>query len=98
MAHFIIDLDLIYQLELSLKRRLKPDEIIIVSYIKNFPKGYFGTITKLGERLGICRRRVYTILDYFLERKILTKENGKYLFVFDFNSIHHMHTSVYHMH
>lgn len=95
MAHFIVDLDVIFKLELSLKRRLKPDEIIIVSYIKNFPKGYFGTTTKLGERFNIGRTRVYVILDYLLERKILTKENGKYLFVFNLNSIHNTNTSVH---
>ncbi len=82
MAHFIVDLDLIYQLELSLKRRLKPDEIIIVSYIKNFPKGYFGSNTKLANNFNIPKTNFYRIINYFLENKILAKENGKYLFVF----------------
>lgn len=98
MAHFIVDLDLIYQLEISLRRRLKTDEILIISYIKNFPKGYFGTITKLGNLFNICRRRVYTILNFFLEKKILIKEKEKFLFNINFNSNNDMHTSVYHMH
>ncbi len=94
MAHFIVDLDLIYQLEISLRRKLKADEILIVSYIKSFPKGYYGSITKLGERSGISRSRVYTILDLFLEKKILIKEKEIFLFAFECDFIHHTDTSV----
>lgn len=82
MAHFIVDLDVIFKLELSLKRRLKPDEIIIISYIKSFPKGYFGSNIKLINRFNISKSNFYRIINCFLENRILIKENGKYLFVF----------------
>jgi hypothetical protein len=83
MAHFIVDLDLIYQLEISLRRKLKPDEILIVSYIKSFPKGYYGSKTKLANSFNIPKTNFYRIINYFLEKKILIKEKEKFLFAFN---------------
>lgn len=86
MAHFIVDLDLIYQLEISLRRRLKPNEILVISYIKSFPKGYYGNLVKLGVRFNLSQRTIYEMINYFLEKKILIKEKNRFLFNMDFNS------------
>ena len=41
MAFFIVDLEFISNLEITLLKRLKPDEILLISYIKSFPKFEF---------------------------------------------------------
>ena len=43
MAFFIVDLEFISNLEITLLKRLKPNEIMLISYIKSFPKGYYGS-------------------------------------------------------
>ena len=35
MAFFIVDLEFVSNLEITLLKRLKPDEILLISYIKN---------------------------------------------------------------
>ena len=80
MSHFIVDLSLIEQLEISLRKRLKPDEILLLSYIKSFPKGYYGSKEKLACNLGIGCTKVYGILRYFKEKQILIKEKNRLIF------------------
>lgn len=80
MSHFIVDLEVIGTLETSLRKRLKPDEILLISYIKNFPNGYYGSKENLAFVLGISVSQVYDLLKYFKERKILNKEKNKYFF------------------
>jgi DNA-binding MarR family transcriptional regulator len=80
MAHFIVDLDLIYQLEISLRRKLKPNEILVISYVKSFPKGYYGSKVKLAERFNISKSILYEMMKDFLEKKILIKEKNNFLF------------------
>lgn len=82
MSHFIVDLKVVQDLEISLRKRLKPDEIMLISYIKSFPKGYYGSKDNLAFVLGICRARVFKILKYFIEKNILIKEKNRYLFHF----------------
>ena len=82
MAFFIVDLEFISNLEITLLKRLKPDEIMLISYIKSFPKGYYGSKDNLALVLGICRARVFKILKYFIEKNILIKEKNRYLFHF----------------
>ncbi len=82
MAFFIVDLEFISNLEITLLKRLKPDEIMLISYIKSFPKGYYGSKDNLAFVLGICRARVFKILKYFIEKNILIKEKNRYLFHF----------------
>ena len=71
MAFFIVDLEFISNLEITLLKRLKPDEIMLISYIKSFPKGYYGSKDNLAFVLGICRARVFKILKYFISLAII---------------------------
>ena len=66
MAFFVVDLEFVNNLEITLLKRLKPDEILLISYIKSFPKGYYGSKDNLAFVLGICRARVFKILKYFI--------------------------------
>jgi hypothetical protein len=69
MPHFIVDLEVIRCLEVSLRKKLKPEEILLVSYIKSFPKGYYGSKEKLASVLGVGERKVFEILKFFKEGK-----------------------------
>lgn len=80
MSHFIVDLEVIGALETSLRKRLKPDEILLISYIKNFPNGYYGSKENLAFVLGINRTKVFELLKYYKEKKILNKDKNKYFF------------------
>ncbi len=77
MSHFIVDLTVVQTLEYALRKRLKPDEIMLVSYIKSFPKGYYGSKDNLAFVLGIGKTRVYEMLKYFKEKNILVKEKRR---------------------
>ena len=68
MPHFIVDLEVIRCLEVSLRKKLKPEEILLVSYIKSFPKGYYGSKEKLAVILRISVSKVYEILKFFKEK------------------------------
>lgn len=83
MSHFIVDLEVIGSLETSLRKRLKPDEILLISYIKNFPNGYYGSKENLAFVLGINRTKVFELLKYYKEKKILNKDKNKYFFAFN---------------
>lgn len=83
MSHFIVDLEVIGVLETSLRKRLKPDEILLISYIKNFPNGYYGSKENLAFVLGINRTKVFELLKYYKEKKILNKDKNKYFFAFN---------------
>ncbi|MBQ5891943.1 MAG: hypothetical protein U0L65_03410 [Bacteroidales bacterium] len=80
MSHFIVDLEVIGALETSLRKRLKPDEILLISYIKNFPNGYYGSKENLAFVLGMSRASVFRLLKYYKEKKILNKDKNKYFF------------------
>lgn len=83
MAFFIVDLEFVSNLEITLLKRLKPDEILLISYIKSFPKGYYGSKSNLAKSLGFSERRVYGILNFFKEKKIIIKEKNKFFIDFD---------------
>lgn len=83
MAFFIVDLEFVSNLEITLLKRLKPDEILLISYIKNFPNGYYGSKENLAFVLGINRTKVFELLKYYKEKKILNKDKNKYFFAFN---------------
>jgi hypothetical protein len=82
MPHFIVDLEVIRCLEVSLRKKLKPEEILLVSYIKSFPKGYYGSKEKLAVILRISVSKVYEILKFFKEKNIFIQEKKKIFFDF----------------
>jgi hypothetical protein len=82
MPHFIVDLEVIRCLEVSLRKKLKPEEILLVSYIKSFPKGYYGSKEKLASVLGVGERKVFEILKFFKEKNIFIQEKKKIFFDF----------------
>lgn len=60
-------------------RELSLAERCVISYIKGWEKGYYGSQHTLANRLGVSERTVNRIIAQLLKDGFLTKE-GKFLF------------------
>ncbi|MEE1143054.1 MAG: HTH domain-containing protein [Bacteroidales bacterium] len=77
-GYFIFDFGFLENLE-SETRELSLAERCVISYIKGWEKGYYGSQKTLSQRLGLSERTVNRTIAALLRDGFLTKE-GKFLF------------------
>lgn len=78
-GYFNFDFNFFSELEEESNRKLNITERCIISYIKGWSKGYYGSQNTLAKRLGISERTANRTISTLLKDGFLFKE-GKFLY------------------